>query len=74
VQLVGFIQFYQFYRNGCQMYTQFNVTDLYETFTTDFDVAVFQDAVWTPGITHFILSHNAQIPSTVLPELREQDS
>jgi len=60
--------------NCCPLDTEFNVIDLYETFTTDFDVAAFQDAVWTPGITHFILSYNAQIPRTVLAELREQDS
>jgi len=54
--------------------TEFNVIDLYKTFTTDFDVAAFQDAVWTPGITHFILSYNAQISRRVLAELREEDS
>jgi hypothetical protein len=41
------------------MDTEFNVIDLYRTFNTGFDVAAFKDAVWTPGITHFILSPTA---------------
>jgi hypothetical protein len=53
------------------MDTEFNVIDLYETFTTDFDVAAFQYAVWPSGITRLIVYPTAQMPMTVLTELRE---
>ena len=51
------------------MDTELNVIDLYEIITTDFDVAAFQDAVRTSGITHFFLSLTAQIPRTVKVKL-----
>jgi hypothetical protein len=38
------------------MDTEFNVLDLYETFTTDFDIAAVQCAVWTFGVTRFTYS------------------
>lgn len=53
------------------MDSEFNVTVLYEIFATDFDVAAFQDAVWTPGITRFILRRTAQLLRAVLAKLRE---
>ena len=56
------------------MDTEFNAIDLYYTFTTDFDFAAFQDAVWTSGITCSILYRTAQIRRAVLTEVREQVS
>ena len=52
------------------MDTEFTVVDQHEIFTTDFDIALFQHAVWTCRITYFILYPTVQIPRTVLTELK----